>query len=314
MALIGTPVTRSHFPSFVERNLRHGYLMRYTDKERPAQYPSLFSVLSSDCKIEREAVAAGLGTYSSKEEGSGTIAYDAGQEMMAQSYTHQTYMLGIQVTKEAEEDDIHGVVKKMVAVGGALAAVAKYTKERDAMSLFNTYLTTDGAYTFEGTSYALLETAHPTVDSTWANTPTNGPDLSYEAMEFAIAHWMANMVDPRGLLSNMMPGVLLAGVNNWGMAHRILKTMGAMPGSANNDVNAVTDQFTIKPVIHKLLTNDGRWLLLAPQDPDYGLRYYERVRPGVIRGSDTDTGDYRYWGRYRCSSGASHVFGVWGVS
>lgn len=313
MPVIGAPTTRAHFPAYAERNLRHHYLVGYNGSDPPL-YPQLFSMDTMDEKIVREAVAAGLGTYPSAAEGS-SITYDSGQQFNSQSYTALTYRLGVEVTLEAIEDDIHGVVRALTGAGKALGVTAKYTKERDAMAVFNTYLTSGTLFSVAGSNYALLSASHALADgSTWSNTPGGSPDLSYEALEYAIAHWMANQVDPRGLKTTSLPSVLLVGVSNWGMAHRVLKTYQRMPGSANNDVNAVADQFNIKPIVHKLLTDDGRWLLLAPQDPEYGIRYYDRIKPGVIAFPDSDTGNKRWVGRYRCVSGATHAFGTWGVS
>lgn len=311
MAVIGSPTTRAHIPNMLEANLRKYFLQSGQRFEKNNLYPRFYKVETSDKKLERHTVAAGYGTYVAKPEGD-VPTYDSGQEAWAKSYTHNTYALGAEFTKESLEDDLHGLVKRLSQVGGALASVAYYTKERDAMDLFNSYLTSGTVYSAGGSNYALLATNHFLVTgSTWANKPTTSLDLSVESMEFAIGHWMINQVNQRGQVMMTRPSLLLCGASDWAIARRILGTRNRRPQSADNDINALTD-YDLEDLAHPLLTNDGRWLLLAPNDPDYGLTYYERVKPNVERWPDADNGNLRMCGRYRESHGATHVSGVWG--
>ena len=311
MALLGAATTRAHIPNLLERNLRKYFLQSQQRFEKTNLYPRLYTVESSDIKIERHAVVAGYGTYVSKPEGD-IPTYDSGQEAWSKSYTHNEYALGAEFTKTSLEDDLHGVLKKLAKVGGALESVARYTKERDAMDLFNTYYTSGTVYTAGGSNYSLLSNSQFLVTgSTWDNY-LGSVDLSVEALEFAIAHWMVNQVNQRGQVMMTRPSLLLVGANDWAIARRILGTRGRRPQSADNDINALND-YDIEDLPHQLLTNDGRWTLLAPSDPDYGLTYYERVKPNVERWSNAENGNIRMVGRYRESHGATHVSGVLGA-
>lgn len=311
LSMTGSPTTRSHFANSLERNLRKFFLQSAKGFERNNKYPRLYRVENSDLKVERHAVIAGYGSFVATAEGDNPTM-DSGQEAWTRSFTHQTFKLGAEFTQEAIEDDPNGIIKRLSKVGGALASVAYYTKERDAMDMFNTYLTSGTVYSAGGSNYPLLSTTHPLITgATWSNRPSSSLDLSIEAVEFAIGHWMVNMVNQRGQVTMSMPGVLLHGASDWAIARRILGTKGRRPQTADNDINAL-DDYDIEPVCHPLLTNDGRWLLLNPEDEEYGGTYYERVRPRTERLPDGTNGNMRHVGRYRESHGFSHVYGVWG--
>lgn len=310
MALLGAPTTRDHIASALEGNLRKYFISRQSKLARESKIPLFYNVDPSDRKIERHAVYAGLGTFSVKAEG-GILSWDSGQEAWNKTYTHKTFALGIQVTLEATQDDLHGVIASMTDRGGDLATVAEYTRERDAMDLFNSTLTTGAVYTAGGTDYPLLSTTHFRVDgSTWSNRPTAALDLSIEALEFMIGHWLVNQVNQRGQVLMTMPERLLVGASDWALSRRLLRSV-QIPQSNANDPNVVRDVLK-DSVTHPLLTNDGRWLVFGPKE-ELGTQYYNRVRPTVIRvADDGNTLNIRFVAYYRESHGATHVSGIWG--
>jgi hypothetical protein len=311
MPLYGPPTSRDHYPSALEANLRKAFLDNYSDIGRRIHYYTrIYNVETSRIKNERHAVYAGYGTYETKEEG-GPIIWDSGQEAWNANYVHRTFTLGAEFTREAVEDDLHGVIKWLMKSGGGLAYTAAYTKERDAMNLFNTLATSGTVYTAGGTAYSLLSTTHYRIDGgTWSNRPAADMDLSIEALEFAVSHWYQNQRNQRGQLVMTAPATLLTGTGDWALARRLIETTRGRPQSADNDKNVIQD--IVKDTFaHPLLTNDGRWFLFGDKE-DTGLTYYERVKPDVERWPDGDTGNMRMVGRYRSSWGATHVYGIWG--
>ncbi len=310
MALLGTPTSRAHIPSALEANLRKGFVERYQIISKKSYYPRLYNVMDSDIKIERFAVYAGFGTYNSTPEGAAPD-YDSGQEAWSQSFTAGQFELGVQVTQVAMEDDLHGVIQKMLrGNGAALSEVAAYTKERDALSLFNSTLTSGTAYTAGGSNYPLASTTHFRVDGgTWSNKPSSSIDFSIEALEYAITHWIANQKNQRGQVLMQMPTTLIVGPADAMLAQRVVKSM-KYPQSANNDPNPAGDMIN-EIIVHPLLTNDGRWGLHAPVDENTPRPYIERVRPNVQKRPDGDNGNLRFVGRYREAHGLVDPTGTW---
>lgn len=309
MAVIGPPTSRSHIPSALEANLRKAYILGI--KEKPLFIDRIYNVNPSSIKVERDAVYAGYTTYQAKSE-SDAIVFDSGQEAWNQSYTHRSFALGCQVTIEAMQDDMHGVIKKLAKrQGGELSAVARYTMERDAMDLFNSKLTSGAAYTAGGTDYSVLSLTHYRVDGgSWANRPTGGMDLSQEALEFMLGHWMANQKNQRGQLTMTMPQRLMVGASDLALAKRLVETKSKRPQGNDNDINPVTD-YIEEAFAHPLLTNDSRWLAFGEKS-ETGLNYFRRMEPDINTLPDGDNGNQRFYGMYRESHGLTHANNIWG--
>ncbi len=309
MALFGAPTSRDHIPDLLEMNLRKAYLDMYS--RLPAFYTRIYNIETSNKKIERDALVAGYGTYPVKAEGDDPV-FDSGQEAFPQSYTHKSYALGVQVTREALMDDIHGVIRWLTQTGGGLAQVAKYTKEVNAMDLFNSLLTSGTVYTAGGTNYSLASTTHFRVDGgVIANTPTNPIDLSIEALEFLISFWMVNNVNQRGQLLGTQPEWIMVGPSDGPLAKRLIKSI-ARPQGNDNDPNVVRDVIQ-DCMVTPFLTNDGRWAAFGPKNLT-GLNYFERYAPNVEKWAATTNGNLQLVGFYRESHGASHIENVFASS
>jgi hypothetical protein len=310
MALLGSPTSRNHITSALEANLRKAYLERYKIVGKTAIYPRIYDVMGSDIYLERLAVYAGLGTYDTLVEGA-VPDYDSGQEAWNKAFQHNQYAKGVEITRIAIKDDLHGVIASFRRRGGGLAEAARYTRERDAMDLFNSTWVSGTAYTAGGSNYSALSTTHFRVDGgTWSNKFAASTDLSYEALELAIQHWMVNQKNQRGQIQLGMPSTLLVAPGNAMLARRILNSV-KMPQSADNDTNEVRD--IISEVIeHPLLTNDGRWALMAPK-AERRMPYFDREAPNIEQWPDGENGSLRFVGFYRESHGLVDPSGLFGT-
>lgn len=311
MAIAGSPVTRQHFVDATEANMQKGFVLGAPDV--PGYHARIYVVENAQYRIERQVVFSGFDTYQSKTEGA-VVQQDSFDQAWRMNYEIATRGLGVKVTWEANMDDPHGIVAAMTRVGGELRQVADYTIERDAMDLFNTYMTsgaTGRTYTADSTNYGLLSTTHFRNDGgTWSNRPDSHIDLSIENLEFAISHWIANQVNQRGQKTMTAPECLLVGPSDIPLARRLLKSYGR-PQSNVNDPNVVGDW--LKEVIgHPLLTNDRRWFMLGPQ-AKRGLRWFWRMKPQVVRWLDKDeAGNAVFAGLYREQHGLTFANELWG--
>lgn len=310
MPLLGAPTSRAHISSALEANLRKGFVEAYDIVSKDLKYPKIYDTMDSDIKTERFAVYSGYGTFAQVAEG-GAPTYDSAQEAWNKALTAKQFMLGVQVTRVALEDDLHGILRKSIrGQGAALIDVAMYTKERDALDLFNSYLTSGTAYTAGGSNYPVLSTSHFRVDGdTWSNKPASSIDFNIEALEYAITHWIANQKNQRGQINRSMPTTLMVGPADAMLAMRVVKSM-KYPTSSNNDPNPAGEMID-EIIVHPLLTNDGRWLLFGPK-AKRRLPYIERVKPGVEKLPDGDNLNVRFVGRYREEHGLVDPTNIWG--
>lgn len=303
MPIPATPMSRANIPSLLELGVRRTYFNEYELYGR--QYETLYNMNISKKRTETEVVLAGVSTFQPKVEGDSPF-FDAGVEAWKKAYTALTWALGIEITEEGIEDDLYGYYVRM---GGELGRAAYYTREIEAMDLFNNLSAT--VYTAASTNYTLLQTNQFRADGgTWSNKLSTPGDLSIETLETLLTQWRTGMLDQRGRKMLVPPAILLVGPTDEWIAKRILMSE-KRPQGADNDPNVVKTERDLKCFVSDFLTDDGRWFLLAPMS-ETGLQYNDRRPNQMRRRDDPRTGNVLMIGTYRESHGASHVYGVMG--
>lgn len=297
-------MTRNTLTSLLmERGIRKVFFEEYSFFDRV--FPEIYNVVSSEKRQETDVMTFGLGTFQLKPEGNAPV-FDVGGVAWSKVYTHLTWSLGLEITQEAREDDLYGLMENL---GRELGRTAAYTQEVQAASIFNDLSAT--VYTAGGSNYTLLSTAHYRADGgTWSNRPAVATDLSIESLETALAAWRSGMVDQRGRKINPQPEILLVGPGDELLAHRLL-TATLRPGGNDNDPNAVRERRNLRVVVWDQMTDDGRWFLLAPKK-QRALHWFNRKALAVRRADEDRTGNMLMIGRYRESHGATHVTGIYG--
>lgn len=303
MPIISSPMTRANIPSLLERGIRKVYMDAYDLVDN--EYEQIYNVTNSVKRQERDVITAGLGTFQLKTEGNAPF-FDAGQEAWVKQYVHNTFALGTEITEEGMEDDLYDYY---LSIGRELGKAAAYTRQVEAMDLFNNLGAT--LYTADGTAYTLLSTAHFRVDGgTWANRFTTPTDLQIESLEAALTLWRTEQKDQRGRKLAVRPAVLLVGPSDQWVAWRLTES-DLRPGGSDNDVNVIKTKVGLKVMVSNFLADDGRWFLLAPKEQT-GLVYFDRAPTEMRRRDDPRTGNLLMIGRYRESHGASHPWGIFG--
>jgi phage major head subunit gpT-like protein len=289
----------------MERGLRKVFIDQHDLVDR--QYETIYNDGKSVKRQETDVVTAGLGTFLPKVEGT-SPAFDNAQEAWTKVYTHVTWALGLELTEEAREDNLYGFYE---GLSGQLGQSAAYTREVQAMDLFNNLSNT--VYVADSTAFTLLSTSHFRVDGgTWSNTFEDPADLSLESLELALTQWRGGMVDQRGRLLTVQPEILMVGRSDEWVADRLLMTE-KLPESNRNDRNSVRARRNLRLFVADFMTDDGRWFLLAPKSRT-ALVYFPRVATQMRRRDDPVTGNMLMVGRYRESHGASHATGIWGTT
>ena len=303
MAIMSSPMSRANIPTLLERGIRKVYIDAYDLVD--SQYEELYNITGSVKRQERDVITAGLGTFQLKTEGNAPFL-DAGQEAWSKQFVHNTFALGTEITEEGMEDDLYDYY---LSIGRELGKAAAYTRQVEAMDLFNNLSAT--VYTADGTNFPLLSTAHFRVDGgTWANRFTNPTDLTIESLEAGLTLWRTEQKDQRGRRLTIRPTVLLVGSSDQWIAWRITESV-LRPGGNDNDPNVVKTKANLTVIVSDFMADDGRWFLLAPKEQT-GLIYFDRAPTEMRRRDDSRTGNLLMIGRYRESHGASHVWGVFG--
>ena len=294
---------RATFSNLIAPGLRKVFFD--TLKALPTEYDKFFNGETSKQAYEEDYQMAGVGTMPEKLEGA-SIQYEDFLPGETKRYTHLTYGKGIRVTKEMQEDDLYGPMKKMVA---QLAKSARYCKEVGAWSILNNAF--DTTYYGFDTTQSLCDTAHPRLDTTLsnaANRPTSDCDLSFTALENGILYF-ENLTDERGFPRLLVPKWLIIGPLYKFMAREILGS-GQKPYTAANEINPLQAE-DLQALVTHYFTDTDQWFLAAAKG-NHDFNVITRVPLDTEAGDDFDTYDGKFKARQRFSVGFGEWYGIYG--
>lgn len=260
------------------------------------EFLDIFTKYNSDMAFEEEVGISGMGLAQMKTEGSG-ISYDEMRQGFTTRYTHATYALGFQITREAYEDGL-AVVQSM-RKAQALAFSMRQTKETLAALVLNRAFT--AAYA-GGDGKELCATDHPNVaGGTWSNELAVAADLSEAALE-QMCIQVAAFTNDRGMKIAIRPQKLLIPPALEFEAARILKSVN-QAGTTNNDINAIRamGKFPGGVIVNHYLTDDDAFFVLT-DCPD-GMKYFERRADSFAEDNDWETEVAKFKSVFRGSWG-----------
>jgi len=301
-------MTRAHYQSLLENNLRRVYFDEYDLIDQ--QFNEIYNVEGADKAVMTDAVVGGLSQFELQNEG-GPFNVDNAQEAWTKTYTILEYTKAIVATRIAMEDELYGILPKFKRLAKNLANAAGYTREVLAAVPFNNL--SDTLYTAESTAYTMLSLTHFRIDGgTWANRPNTFGDLSLETLETALRLWRTGMVDQRGQKIMVQPELLVVGPADEMLGARLLES-DRRPGGNDNDPNVVRTRRNLKLKVWDFMTDDTRWFLLAPKAKT-GLNWFNKRAVTFERFDISENGNMEMVGSFRSAVGATHATGIFGSS
>lgn len=274
-------VVREQFDHLLRPGARKVFVDDYS--ELPAIYPGVFNVDTSGKAFEDDLVITGLPIALKRPEGT-PIAMDRPKFRGRVRYIHSGFGLGYEITREAVEDDVYGVLNSQGA--GNLARSMRESEEVTSHAVLNGAFTT--VLTYDGVS--LINTAHTGVGAlTFTNRPAVEIDLSTVALKASLERFMDLRTD-RDLKINMMPSRVLVPFQNWWTALEVLQTQlvtttqAADGVESDKAVNVISRQ-GLTPMKSQYLTDPDAWFTLINKGPkNYPLQWYWRSRPQDVSG------------------------------
>ncbi len=264
--------------------------------EFPVEWNKIFETKSSKKAYEEDMSVSSFGLAQQKTEGSG-ISYDSEQQGFLDRYTHATFGLGFQITKEMYEDDQYSVTGERKAKG--LAFSMRQTKEINAANIFNRAFT--AAYTY-GDGVVLGSASHPNVKGgVWSNIPSVAADISETALEQACID-IAKYTNDAGLRIGVLPSKIIIPVDLDFELAKILRTEYEVD-TANNTVNVVRGRFPGGTVLNHYLTDTDAWFIQT--NVPNGAKCFERRADTFSMDDDFDTDNAKYKATARYSFGVS---------
>lgn len=222
-------------------------------KEHDVMYKKFFEIKKSDKAFEKEQGITSLPTAAIKEQG-GELSFTDIFQGYQKEYIHNTYGLGVTITREMYEDDQYNIIKQIPAMAARSMIHQEEIVHTNVLNnAFNSSFTgPDGQ--------ALCSSSHPLVaGGTFSNTPSVAADLTQTSLENAIIDIM-DFRDDQGKRLNIMPKKLVIPRGLYFIATKILETKYAT-GSNNNDVNVLANM-QLEPICSNFLTDQDAWFLV----------------------------------------------------
>jgi hypothetical protein len=232
-------------------------------------WKKVYNVRKSARKFERVQQFAGFSTVSAVGEGE-DYPTDVIRQGPSKDFTHLSFKLAFEVTEEAEEDDQHDVIAQYATSMARAARVAEETYGARPFNLgFTTETTPDGQ--------PIFDTAHPLITGgTTRNELPTPADLSVTSLEQALIDIQTQVKSEEGHYLTPKKGLTLyVHPSNLFNAHRIVKSAG-LPGSAENDTNAINDLYKIQILANPYLSDEDAFFLLDGGKA-HGFLSYTRV-------------------------------------
>ena len=274
------------------------------------QISPIFKIMPSKKAFETELGMIGLGAP-------GLVAefdipkYDAPALDRPVQYVHNKYGLGVQISKEAYDDDQYGLLAKSIAP--ALARSFERERNTQAATILSNGFNVNG-YEFDGVP--LFSANHPLprggVQSNVLTTP-----LSVAGLQAARTRLRKNLA-PDGVITPLMPKYLIVGPSLESLADELI--LSAMkPGQTGTGAGLVTTpsevnipaQRGLTKVVLDYLPDRGEYFVAAGMD-DRMFKWYDRQKPETDDDWDKEAQALKYYCFARWSFGFSDFRGIVG--
>jgi hypothetical protein len=259
------PSTRGAFAQLLAQGL---FSVIYDQlQSHPEEYSQIYNIYSSSQAYEEDQIVAGLGAIPLKPEGE-PIALDEPIQGGSLRYTHLSYGMGFQVTREMWDDDKYGIMKK---VSTDFAGSIRQTVEAAAADKLNNVTgTTTG---IDGETIAM--TAHPLLGGgTYSNRSATDIALSISGLQEIIILF-EQMTNERGLLRRLVPETLLISTSQQFVAGEILHSQ-YKPYTGHNEVNVM--QGRLAPMVNHYLSSTTAWHVFAAKS-EHSWKFFWRSQP-----------------------------------
>lgn len=296
-----SPMTRAGFADLMFPGLNKVYMLAY--ESYPEEYTQFLNIEGSTQRQEEDAAVAGFGLVPEKTEGA-TPYYDIMKYIDKLQYLHKTYMMGYLVTEELYEDELYGIVKQG---SKALATAVKQTLDTLGASVLNNAFDS-GFPGVDGVELCSLLHPQAKAGGNVANEPAVDCDFDATALANALYTW-ETWTNDNALPLLLKPKWVVSGPQQRRIITQVLGSEHE-PFVNDNEINAVREWELQKKILHYLDDTDA-WFILSALGVHF-LKWFWRVRP-VFRGvDDNETGNAKYFVRFRSSCGFTHWWGVYG--
>ena len=238
-------------------------------KELMSIWRKFYVVKPSKKRSELVLTVTGMGDVPEKPEGQAYVT-DIIQSGYSREFIHTEFGMMFEVTQTALEDDRFDVLSEYAKW---LMFSARVVEEKRAALPFSNGFTSENSP--DGVS--VFNALHVLKGGgTASNILATAADLSWTSLQTALTTWQRETKFEAGLFMQPADDLFLIGPPELEFtAHRIIASTG-LPGSADNDVNAIKSLRNITFVKNVYLTDTDAWFLLA-KNKSHGFTSYTRT-------------------------------------
>lgn len=273
------------------RHLAPGYrdIVGTTFRSWDAFYSRIFSTETTTRSYEDYFGATGIPRAVAKAEAQPISFYDP-IEGSSLRITPAARAIGVQISREAWDDDLYKNKSALRKSASGLARAAIEDVEVQAADVFNTFASYLGV---DGVAWA--STAHTRLDggANQANRPAVDAALSLTSYRNALLQF-DKWVDDRGNKIRGYPRMLIVPTDLIHRAEEIVTSTGK-PGTADNDPNVTKNATSI--LRWPYLTSTTAWGVLGS---DHWFKWLWRTRPEMDSYDDRDkkVAKFTIWSRF----------------
>ena len=258
------------------------------------QWSKIFKRQKSTMATESSVQMRMLGIAQLKTEGGATAMDNNAGQRFVYNATSFEVGLGYAITRKSIDDNLYK--RDFNAANLSMVHSFQEYKETRAANIFNNGTTYDA--TIGGDGKPLFATDHPYDYGTWANRPSVDADLNETSLLQGMINIRTGFKNEAGLKIKARAKQLLIPPSLEPTAIRLVKT-DLRPGTANNDVNAITRMEgggITSYLVNDYLTSEHAWFLLTNID---GFIMFERIPFETDMDVDKTTGNLLVFGYER---------------
>jgi len=295
-------ITATQFLLLLEPGLRNIWHESWPPRE--LQFVDVFNIGDMAKATETDAKMGGFGALNEQAEGESIIFQDP-LTPITREYTYRVFASGYRITDRMVRDELYGQAERFER---DLMSAVRDNQEIQAWDLLNNGFATTNNTGFDGLS--LFSTAHTRLDggANQANRPATDAALSLSVLHDAIIQFR-NWVNERGRPFQANPKLLIVAPEDMMVADELLNS-NLKPGTANNDLNAVT-RFGLSFKVVDYLTSTTAWFLIGD---NHDMNYLWRFRPESGSEVDFDTDIIKRKVRQGYATGFGEWRGTYGTT
>jgi hypothetical protein len=311
---VATPITGGAqaplSPLYVTVGLRKVFFQELADI--PPEWPQVINLVTFDRRTglaqHSDRKVAGLGSVPRKPQGE-PFRLDSPVLGGAKTYVPDSFGLGFEITWEAWEDELYGIMRKLAI---DLARVMRDREERIAWGPFNDMFDTNVTGFAPGES--LVYPAHALLrGGTFGNRGDGGnPAVDFGPSVLGLMNALAvfdDMVTDANMPAHITPRYVVFSTK-WQFVIDEILGSEHKPYTATNEVNVLRKKGLI-PVKTHYATNKDRWAVVADKGKhDVAMHY--RTRPIFRSFMDERTWNQVHVAAMRATAGFGEWRGWWG--